>query len=1225
MTSTATRSPRTTPAVPPASLDPARRVDWRRLRRPAAAVALTGSALAAIGQTYGTVVAGRIAENPTAALVLLLALCVVGAALADTVGRIIWATVSDRAEGRLRQDLLTAALHQPLATLSEQAVGEILDRVDDDTHEVGTLVRLQGWHMLRAVFSVLPMWLVAGLTWWPSFVMFPVIAAVTGWLIHPLLRPIAESKVIEEIAWTDHAAVLEEGVAGRDDLRTSLGQSFVVRRLAELSARVHEKFAVVQRLESRLLRRAGVLLHALLVAIAVTGAALVLVDGMSIARLVTLFLVTTTFVGLIEQVAEQLPELQAGMGALIRLRQMLSSPPEPEGGAALPQGGIDVELRDLHFAYEEGTFALRDVDLHVPAGHTIALVGRTGSGKSTLASLLSRAVEPPEQAVFLGGTDVRDLDLQQLRAAVGVVSQRTDILAGTLEQNITLFQDYPRVRVQAAIVELGLTDWVAGLPDGLDTALGAGGTTLSAGEEQLVAFARLLVRDVAVVVLDEATARMDPLTERRVVAASDRLLRRRTGILIAHRLSTTERAEQVAVLEDGRVVQRGGRGELAQSPGPFRELLAAAAAGAAPDVTAGGMESHRAEEHEPAAERDRAAHGVGAVHHSGDPEQLGSSARPPGPDQAPPPDPARSADASAGVGHRRRTGPPPERPAVGTGPSLARGIARALLVRPAWGVGGAVGFFLAAVVGAQGAVTGFIWGALVVRLQNAEPVLWLLVALVVSLLAAPLVLADAVWRYPRWWVEVLLRTRMTVLFGQTRQHRLPRTPPGEVVARTMDADRYARYADRWVDFINGLVIAVATALLGGTWLAGAVLLAVMVASAAASSIGRPVAGRSATAAANTRAGFGRALVSALDSARTVKLAGATPAVHAHLQQIDSGRVDAAVREHRVQAVLYGVPVVMVQVGVVVAWAAVLWNWWGLATALLVANAVNGFGWFGVVAGSVITEAPGTRSWQRATSSFAGGVDLMDGAPEVDLLTGAAPLPRPGEREVLHELQLTGVTARHDDGTIGVQDVDLTIASGELVLLVGQVGSGKSSLLSALAGLVSHSGSISWNGREVIDAETLLRPGRVAHVAQVPRVLSGTFAENIALGHDRALDRPIADARLTRDVAAAGGVDALVGHRGVRLSGGQVQRLALARALATDSELLLADDVSSALDAATELELWAALRDRRATVIGATSKRAALTLADRVVVFTDGRIGAIGPWSELEPRWGHLAG
>ena len=133
----------------------------------------------------------------------------------------------------------------------------------------------------------------------------------------------------------------------------------------------------------------------------------------------------------------------------------------------------------------------------------------------------------------------------------------------------------------------------------------------------------------------------------------------------------------------------------------------------------------------------------------------------------------------------------------------------------------------------------------------------------------------------------MLRARMAVLYGQTSQRRLARTPPGEVVARSMDADRYARYADRWVDFVNGLIIASVTALLAGTWMAGAVLLAVMVASALASTLGRPIAGRSAAASSTARAGFGRALVSALDSARTIKLAAAVPEVHAHLRQVDS--------------------------------------------------------------------------------------------------------------------------------------------------------------------------------------------------------------------------------------------------------------------------------------------------------------------------------------------------
>jgi ATP-binding cassette, subfamily B, bacterial len=1157
---------------------PERQVTWHRLRGRSTVVALTASAVGALGTVLGTVVAGRLAEDPTRRLVLLLALCVVGAAVLDTAGRTVWAAVCDRAEGRLRADLLSAALHQPLSQLSEQAVGEVLDRVDDDTWEVGSLVRRQVWEVLRTVFATLPMWVVAGLTWWPAWILFPVFGAAAVLVVRPLLPEIATRKIEEEIAWTDHAAALEEGIAGRDDLRTSLGQAHVVRRLSALSARVHELFDRVLVLEVQVTRRAGILLHALLAGTALAGVALVVADDLSVARLVTLFLATSTFVGQINHLTQWLPDLQAGLGAILRLRQLLETAPEPAGGLPLPStsaGPLDLELRDLHFSYEQGSFALRGVDLHVPAGHTCALVGRTGSGKSTLASLVSRAMEPERGSVLLGGVDVLDLDLQQLRAAVGVVTQRTEILAGTLAENIALFADLPRERIEGAVAELGLNDWVAGLPDGLDTPLGPGGTTLSSGESQLVSFARLLVRDVSVVVLDEATARMDPLTEALVVRAADRLLAGRTGILIAHRLSTVARADTVAVLEAGTVIQQGPRTTLAVVEGPFRSLL-----------------------------------------------EAGVEVEPGQPDDAAADDPSAAATQVGGV---RRTGEAPRSPEIAEAPSLARGITSALLVHPAWGVV-SVGFFvLASLVGAFGALTGFVWGRLVEDLQGGGTPWELAIALVVSLLAAPLVLAAAIRRYPRWWIAVMLRARMSVLLGQTEQHRLLRTPPGEVVARSMDADRFARYADRWIDFGTGVVIIVVTAIAGWSLLAGGVLLAVMVGSALASTVGRPIAGRSASEASAARAGFGRSLVSALESARTVKLAAATPDVHRHLRRVDGGRVEAAVFEHRVQAVLDGVPIVMVQCGVVAAWATYFLGGWGLATALLVASAVNGFDWFGRVAGSVITEAPGTRSWQVATTTFAGGGDLMHLPDGVDLVAGTAPAPVPASRVPLRRLELRGVEAVHEDGTRGATGVDLTVEAGELVLLLGQVGSGKSSLLASLAGLVDHTGSVRWNGQEIEDAQRFLRPGQVAYVAQVPRVLSGTFADNIALGHERPITAAIDDARLGRDVADAGGPDSVVGHRGVRLSGGQVQRLALARALAADAELLLADDVSSALDAATEVELWKALRERGITVLGATSKRAALAQADRVVVLVDGEVAAVGKWAELAPAWGHLAG
>ena len=1161
--------------APPASASsgdlPAGRVpvDWRRVSRPLSWFCFSMSLVGAIAMSLGSLVAGRLADDATSTLLALLATCVVGGAVIDTIAKTIWATICDRAEGRLRSDLLDAAMAQPLAELSEQAVGEVLDRIDDDTWEVGQLMRWGVWQAARTFLASGPLWVVASFTWWPAIFLFPITAGATYAVVRRLLPQVAQKKVIEEAAWTDHAASTEEGVAARDDLRTSLGQAYVLRRNAHLASVVHHTLDAVLHVEMRITRRSGALLHGALAAVGVVGIALVLSGDLSTARLVTLFLVTTMFVGGVDMLARHLPDLQEGFGAVLRLRSMLDSPAEPTGGLPLPDGPLDVEFRHLAFSYGTGTFALRDVDLTVPAGHTCALVGRTGSGKSTLASLLSRAVEPPRGSVFLGGTDVRDLDLQQLRGAVGVVTQRTEVLAGTLAENITLFADLPRPAIEAAVAELGLTDWVAGLPQGLDTVLGPGGTSLSAGEEQLVAFARLLVRDVSVVVLDEATARMDPVTEARVVRAADRLISGRTGILVAHRLSTTRRAEQVAVLESGRVVQHGPRPRLAVEDGPFRRLLDASA-------------------HEPRVEE----------HHHDD----------------------------SAVGSVRRSTTPPPPPEIAPGPSLARQVLHTISIQPQWGLVGAAFFMLSSITGAFGAVTGWIWGHIITDLQAGQRPTWLVLALVASLLVAPFLLSQAFRTYPHWWVEVRLRVRATVLHGQTSQRRLERTPPGEVVARTMDADRLARYTDRWVDFVNGLIVAGLTALIAGTWVAGAILLTVMFVSALASTLGRRVAGRSAAAASTARARFGQSLVSALESVRTVKLAAATPQVHRHLRSVDGGRVDAAVREHRVQALLDGVPTVMVQCGVVAAWGGLLVGEWGLATALLVANAVSGFDWFGRVAGSVVTEAPGVQAWMDATSRLAGGGDLMDLPPGVDLVAGTGPDPAPVVREPLRSLELRDVSAIHDDGTLGVQHVDLQVRGGELVLLLGQVGSGKSSLLGALAGLVSSTGEIRWNDRRVEDPQTELRPARVSHVAQVPRVLSGSFSGNVGLDHaGRPVLPSLETARMGRDVEEAGGPESLVGHRGVRLSGGQVQRLALARAVAADADLLLADDVSSALDAATEMELWSALRSGGATVIGATSKTAALARADRVVVLDAGRVVDDGPWSRLASRWAHLAG
>jgi ABC-type multidrug transport system fused ATPase/permease subunit len=235
---------------------------------------------------------------------------------------------------------------------------------------------------------------------------------------------------------------------------------------------------------------------------------------------------------------------------------------------------VDTPFPILNSQFSISDAVLHDISLHIAAGRTLGILGRTGSGKTTLTRLLFRLYDVTDGAIRIGGADIRDLRLDSLRERVGMVTQEVQLFHATVRENLTFFDtSIPDARILAALKDLELMPWYQALPDGLDTVLAAGGG-LSAGEAQVLAFTRVFLRDPGLVIMDEASSRLDPATERLVERAVDRLLADRTGIIIAHRLATVMRADDILILENGRIREYGACEALrSDSRSRFAELL----------------------------------------------------------------------------------------------------------------------------------------------------------------------------------------------------------------------------------------------------------------------------------------------------------------------------------------------------------------------------------------------------------------------------------------------------------------------------------------------------------------------------------------------------------------------------------------------------------------------------------------------------------------------------
>jgi ATP-binding cassette subfamily B protein len=1126
--------------------------------------------LGAAGQASAFALAGAVLVDRSTTMFVVLAAALVASVLTDVVVGLVTARLTADWAARVRRGLNRVAFGQDLPALENTPVGELLDRIDSDVYEVSGQLRGGGVRIMQllavAAFSIVTAFFV----WWPAAVGMIIVSVLLYLTLGKATRRISPLRIAEEEAWSDLAAVMEESIHGQDDVRTSLAAPYVRRLYAQRARELLRRGRLVWQSSARITTGAGAITRTLIAALVVIGAWALFTDHIDGARLTAVWLLALGFGGTLEHVTRMIPELQNALGAWSRVQLLQDVPQEPTEGVPPVDG--DLVVRDLTFRYGESDSsrppALRDINLTFARGHSYALIGRTGSGKSTLAKVLTRAVTVPRGTVFLGGLDLNDLDLGALRRWTAIVPQRTEILAGTLAENIALFDPALLPAAAGAIDELGLAPWVATLPDGIDTKLGEAGYKLSAGQEQLVAFARILVRDPQVVILDEATARMDPVTETWVQRATDRLLDGRIGVIVAHRLSSVQRCDEVVVLADGEVLESGPMSGSRR----FAELMASSNLTRPVATVAGGRVLVAEHDWDTAARVELGA------------EALANTL----PTVEPPPVPA----------------PPPAR--------TMREILRLATNDARFGLGAVALFVVLVMFGLDGAILPMLWADVVDGAGNpVPPAVGIAAAL---LLCIPTLYYTAAW-FPEWWVRQMLRISLRLVHGQIGPRRVSKFTPAEVVAQGGDTERVVQLADNVVMTVSAQSPVPSLFFIG-----------TMVASGLAATVFGPRLERAAKRTVTARAAFATALVSSLSAARTVKLAGATEPVLAHLARLDATRSERQRREIAIQGWARSTPSIASGLLPIAAWSLYLGGHLSAAATLIAVATLGAARWFAWTTASLVSQLPSARVWTRRTVAMTGQAEYSAGVPGVDLVAGTAPAPPTAPRNPLRRLELRGFSAVHENGTVGVQDVDLTVERGQLVLVLGPVGSGKSSLLRALAGIVHHTGRLCWNEEPVDEPEVFLRPNQVGYVAQLPRVLSGTVADNIRLGHEVDAADAVSTAQLEHDLkASGGGLQLLIGHKGTRLSGGQLQRLALARALAPRTELLIADDVSSALDVTTELELWRALRSHGVTVVGSTSKRAALSQADLVVVLIGGRVEDQGTWRDLQDRWGDLAG
>ena len=482
-----------------------------------------------------------------------------------------------KATNKLRSDLAAHCLQLDMSFHHQRTPGEMIERVDSDVTQIANFF---SQFVIMILAHVLLLAGVVTMVFRENTlvgVIMGIYALFTLWALNRVRSLAIPAWGDAREASASFYGFLEEQLSGTEDTRSSGAVPWTLRNFARL---------MYTRLKSE--QKAGIMnaaIFGVVAACAVLGTGISLVSGYLLYRegLVTpgtVFLFVTYTHILVRPMREltmQVQELQKAGAGISRVNELLGIQTKIEDGAGVPvpPGPLGVEFNDVLFAYNEDEVVLQDVDFQLAPGKVLGLLGRTGSGKTTISRLLFRLYDPVGGSVRLGGTDLREASLRQLRQRIGIVTQDVQLFRASVRDNLTFFDDsIPDTRILEAIQDLGLGPWLAQLPEGLDTRIESGGRGLSAGEAQLLAFTRVFLKDPGLVILDEASSRLDPVTERRIERAIDKLLHQRSGIIVAHRLATVQRCDEIMVIDQGHIIEHDSRARLAATPDSrFAQLL----------------------------------------------------------------------------------------------------------------------------------------------------------------------------------------------------------------------------------------------------------------------------------------------------------------------------------------------------------------------------------------------------------------------------------------------------------------------------------------------------------------------------------------------------------------------------------------------------------------------------------------------------------------------------